>query len=136
MMPMSTRFSRILGVAVAGGLSRRTVLRGSAGALAGIASFAVLPAFGTPDRKQDPTVCKTAKDLSDTDKSLVVSNWPEYIDEEGENGEPSTLMDFESHYDLSVSYVADVNDNAEFFAKVVNQLGSCQSTKRDMFMLT
>ena len=37
---------------------------------------------------------------------------------------------------LEVDYTADVNDNLEFFAKVVNQLGSCQTSKRDLFMLT
>ncbi len=35
-----------------------------------------------------------------------------------------------------MAYTADVNDNLEFFAKVVNQLGSCQTSKRDLFMLT
>ncbi len=29
-----------------------------------------------------------------------------------------------------------MTDNQEFFAKVVNQLGSCETVKRDMFMLT
>ncbi|GAA3541575.1 ABC transporter substrate-binding protein [Aeromicrobium flavum] len=99
------------------------------------ASAAVLPAFGTPDRRQDPASC-AAQDLSASDPRLVFSNWPEYIDEEGENGEPSTLQQFEKLTGISVSYVPDVNDNTEFFAKVVNQLGACQSTKRDMFALT
>jgi spermidine/putrescine transport system substrate-binding protein len=35
-----------------------------------------------------------------------------------------------------VAYSIDVNDNIDFYAKVVNQLGSCDSTGRDMFMLT
>jgi spermidine/putrescine transport system substrate-binding protein len=43
---------------------------------------------------------------------------------------------FGERFGIDVSYTADVNDNTEFFAKVVNQLGACQPTKRDMFMLT
>lgn len=116
-------------------LDRRTLLKalgvlGFAGA-----SVAILPAFGTPDRMQDPATCVT-KDLSATERELIFSNWPEYIDEEGENGEPSTLQQFEKLTGIDVTYVPDINDNTEFFAKVVNQLGACQSTKRDMFALT
>jgi len=100
----------------------------------GVASLAVLPAFGTPDRQQDPTTCQ-ARDTSATDKRLIVSNWPEYIDEDAE-GYKSTMTVFAERMGIDVSYTADVNDNTEFFAKVVNQLGACQPTKRDMFMLT
>ncbi len=115
--------------------TRRTVLKGlGAGAvLAG--SAGVLPLFGTPDRKQDPESC-FAEDRSATDKRLVISNWPEYIDTAEDEGTTSTLDDFQEATGIDVSYTADVNDNVEFFAKVVNQLGACQETKRDMFMLT
>ena len=37
---------------------------------------------------------------------------------------------------ISVTYTDDVSDNVEFFGKVVNQLGSCQTVKRDLFVLT
>jgi spermidine/putrescine transport system substrate-binding protein len=125
------------GCAVAGpGLSRRGVLAGAGAGVFGVASLAALklPLFSTSDLKQDPTSC-TAKDVSATDKRLVVSNWPEYIDED-DDGYKSTLTVFQEQTGIKVSYTADVNDNNEFFAKVKNQLGACQSTKRDMFMLT
>jgi spermidine/putrescine transport system substrate-binding protein len=115
-------------------LSRRTVLRGGLGAVAGIGSLGVLPLFGSPNRKQSPTSC-VAKDLSASDRRLVISNWPAYIDED-DGKTHSTLTDFQESTGIKVSYTADVNDNVEFFAKVVNQLGACQSSKRDMFMLT
>lgn len=116
------------------GLSRRGLLKGAGAGAFGLASIAVLPLFSTDDRKQDPASCR-ATDRSAQDKRLIVSNWPEYIDED--DGETkSTLTLFEQQTGIDVTYVADVNDNNEFFAKVVNQLGSCQSTKRDMFMLT
>lgn len=115
-------------------LSRRSALRGGAGVLLGGASLGVLPLFGTPDRKQDPGSCR-AKDVSASDPRLVVSNWPGYIDED-DGDYVSTLTEFEQRTGIRVSYTADVNDNLEFFAKVVNQLGSCQPSKRDLFMLT
>ncbi|WP_377322447.1 spermidine/putrescine ABC transporter substrate-binding protein [Pimelobacter simplex] len=90
--------------------------------------------FGTPDRKQDPASCRT-RDLSASDKRLIISNWPGYLDED-DGDTTSTLTDFEKRTGIDVSYTADVNDNLEFFAKVVNQLGSCDSSKRDLFMLT
>lgn len=112
-------------------IHRRTILKGAAGAAFGIGSIAALPLFGTSNATQDPAAC-TTRDLSETDLRLVISNWPEYLDEDS----PTTLEEFEERTGISVRYTADVNDNIEFFAKVRNQLGSCQPTKRDMFMLT
>ena len=43
---------------------------------------------------------------------------------------------FERAPGIEVNYTDDVNDNAEFFAKVKNQLGSCEPIKRDMIVLT
>ncbi|WP_332664289.1 ABC transporter substrate-binding protein, partial [Aeromicrobium sp.] len=84
--------------------------------------------------KQEADDC-TSKDVSATEKELVISNWPEYIDED-DGDYVSTLTQFEKETGIKVSYTADVNDNDEFYGKVKNQLGSCSTTKRDMFMLT
>lgn len=116
------------------GVDRRTVLKGVGGLAALGASGFALTRFDTPDRKQDPATC-TAKDVSATQKRLVISNWPEYIDQD-DGKYVSTLTQFERDTGIKVQYTADVNDNNEFFAKVANQLGSCSSSKRDMFMLT
>ncbi len=115
-------------------ISRRAALRGGAGLTLGAASLGVLPLFGTPDRKQDPARC-TTRDLSRSERRLVVSNWPGYMDEDDE-GYVSTLTEFRKRTGIDVDYTADVNDNMEFFAKVVNQLGACETSKRDLFMLT
>ena len=72
-----------------GGVSRRNVLVGSA---LGVASLATLPLFSTPGKQQDPMKCITP-DLSETEKKLVISNWPAYIDEDAD-GAPSTLTQF------------------------------------------
>lgn len=114
-------------------VSRRTLLRGAGAAAFVAGSAAVLPLFGTPDRRQDPADC-AATDRS-SDGRLIVSNWPEYIDQP-EDGYVTTIEQFQKEYGISVSYTADVNDNNEFFAKVVNQLGACEPVNRDLFMLT
>lgn len=113
-------------------LSRRTILKGAVGTAFGIGSIASLPLFFETDgKRQDPASCK-ATDLSESDKRLVISNWPGYMDED----EPTTLEDFEKRTGIKVRYDIDVNDNDEFYAKVANQLGACESVKRDMFVLT
>jgi spermidine/putrescine transport system substrate-binding protein len=116
------------------GLERRTLLKGMGGLAALGVSAGAITLFDTPDREQDPASCQ-AKDVSASDKRLIFSNWPEYIDED-DGDYVSTLTQFEKDTGISVSYTADVNDNNEFFAKVSNQLGSCSSSKRDLFALT
>ena len=117
-------------------LGRRTLLRGAGGvAFAGV-SLAVLPLFSTPNRRQNPLDCR-APDLSKTDRTLTISNWPLYIDQDDpKTGYVSTMTKFEKHFNVKVNYRTDINDNVAFFPKVVNQLGSCTSTGRDMFVLT
>jgi spermidine/putrescine transport system substrate-binding protein len=115
-------------------MGRRTFLKGAGVAAFGVGSAALLPVFGTPSAHQDPTACKIP-DLSASQKRLVISNWPAYIDPATKK-EKNTLDDFEAATGIQVSYTDDVSDNAEFFAKVRNQLGSCQPVGRDMMVLT
>ena len=115
-------------------LGRRSLMRGAGLGVFGVASVAVLPLFGTDGAAQDPATC-VAKDVSATDKKLIVSNWPAYIDPRAD-GPTNTRDVFEEETGITVKYTDDVNDNAEFFAKVRNQLGNCETVKRDMFMLT
>ena len=89
-----------------------------------MASLAVLPFFGTAGAQQDPATCE-ATDVSATDKKLIVSNWPAYIDPRAD-GPTNTRDVFEERTGITVDYTDDVNDNAEFFAKVRNQLGACE----------
>ena len=114
--------------------SRRTLLKVGGAAVFGLGSLAILPAFGTPGAQQDPALC-SAKDLSASQRRLIVSNWPAYIDPDTKK-KTSTLQVFEQQTGITVDYTDDVSDNAEFFAKVRNQLGACQPVGRDMMMLT
>jgi spermidine/putrescine transport system substrate-binding protein len=92
-----------------------------------------LPFFSVDGAQQDPATCK-APDVSATDKRLIISNWPAYIDPI--HKPDSTVSVFEQQTGISVSYTDDINDNAEFYAKVKNQLAACQSIKRDMIIMT
>lgn len=116
-------------------LSRRGMLRGG-GALAalGLSAAALkLPFFEVAGAAQDPAVCRAA-DRSAQEARLVVSNWTGYIDPRRK--ESGTFQTFSSTTGINVDYRDDINDNAEFYAKVRNQLGACESIERDLIILT
>ncbi len=115
------------------GLSRRTVLRGAGVSAVALTSTGWLTACGTEGTVQTEDTCKST-DKSDSEKTLNWSNWPLYIDEKGKKY--PTLEDFQKQTGIQVTYNTDVNDNNEFFAKVRNQLGACESTNRDIIVLT
>ena len=117
------------------GLTRRGLLQGGgAVAFAGVSLAALkLPFFSVDGAQQDPAACR-ATDLSATQKKLVISNWPAYIDpKKNPNG---TFQGFQNQTNISVDYTDDINDNSEFYAKVRNQLGACEPINRDLMMLT
>ena len=113
--------------------SRRGLLRSAGVGAMALSSGGLLTACGTSGTTQTAETC-VSKDISATDKKLIFSNWPLYIDEKGKR--LPTLEDFESQTGIDVTYNADVNDNNQFFAKVRNQLGACEPTGRDIFTLT
>src|ERR1700716_3200541 len=120
-------------------VSRRTVLRGLSLSALGLSGGGLLTACGTPAAKQSEQQC-VSTDQSSTQKTLNFSNWPSYMDQADKlvNGKTllPTLAAFEKKSGVKVTYTADVNDNAEFYAKVKDQLGACQQTGRDIFVLT
>ncbi|MGD9959805.1 polyamine ABC transporter substrate-binding protein [Nocardioides sp.] len=97
-------------------------------------SIGLISSFSTAGAQQDPLKCR-AKDLSATSNKLIVSNWPAYIDPNNKKG-TSTRQVFTAQTGIEVDYTDDVSDNAEFFAKVRNQLSACEPIKRDMIVLT
>ena len=115
------------------GLSRRGFLRGAGYSAMAVTAGGLLVACGTEGTKQTADTCEST-DLSDSEKELVFSNWPLYVDEKGKTY--PTLDDFESKTGISVTYNTDINDNNQFFAKVRNQLGACEATGRDIIVLT
>ena len=61
--------------------------------------------------------------------SLTISNWPLYIDK-------GTVPAFEKATGVSVKYIEDVNDNAEFFGKMQPLLEQGESGGRSIFVVT
>jgi spermidine/putrescine transport system substrate-binding protein len=118
-----------------GGVTRRRLLQGGGAAAAlGLGAGALkLPFFAAEGAQQDPATC-VAADVSASERSLIISNWTGYIDPRRK--ETSTFQQFQDSTGITVSYTDDVNDNAEFYAKVRNQLGSCEPIDRDMIVLT
>ncbi len=122
-------------------VSRRRFLRGAGLAGLAVGTPGLLAACGTPSATQTTESC-TSDDLSDTEKTVHFSNWPLYVDQKRvkKNGKKETvypsLQQFQKSSGIEVDYVTDVNDNAEFFGVVRNQLADCQSTGRDVFALT
>jgi spermidine/putrescine transport system substrate-binding protein len=63
---------------------------------------------------------------------LNFSNWPLYIDVD----KPTTLQKFTQQTNIKVNYYEDINDNAEYFAKVQGPLSQGNSIGRDIFVFT
>ena len=96
----------------------------------------VVTGCGMPGTRQDPAACRSA-DVSSSDKKLIVSNWPLYIDvDEDDETKRPTLDTFMADTGIQVTYQEDVNDNNEFFGKIRNQLSTCQPIDRDIVVLT
>ncbi|MCA0306094.1 MAG: spermidine/putrescine ABC transporter substrate-binding protein [Actinobacteria bacterium] len=117
-------------------ISRRAALAG----LAGTAAAGLLAACGSPGRNPSASgaASKTpqaAPDLSDTEKIVKWSNWPEYIDVD-DNGKHPSIEAFTKKTGIDVTYTEDYNDNDEFFAKVRPLLESGQDTGRDTWVST
>lgn len=117
------------------GTTRRGLLAGGgAVAFVGLSAAALkLPFFGVEGAQVEAASC-IGTDISETDKRLIISNWPAYIDPRRKK--TSTQSIFTDTYGIEVDYTDDVNDNSEFYAKVKNQLGSCETIQRDMMVLT
>jgi spermidine/putrescine transport system substrate-binding protein len=63
---------------------------------------------------------------------LNFANWPFYIDTE----KPTTLQDFTQQTNIKVNYYEEINDNAEYFAKVQGPLSQGNGIDRDIFVFT
>jgi spermidine/putrescine transport system substrate-binding protein len=78
---------------------------------------------------------RTQPDQSATDAKLNWSTWVGYMDVDEEGNRP-TLDRFMEQTGIAVDYREDVNDNAEFDAKVRPQLEAGQDIGRDIVVLT
>jgi spermidine/putrescine transport system substrate-binding protein len=69
------------------------------------------------------------------DPTLRFSNWPSYIDV-SEDGSPSTLERFAADSEVEVSYMEDINDGQEFYAKVRTELEAGRDIGRDLVVFS
>jgi spermidine/putrescine transport system substrate-binding protein len=84
-----------------------------------------------------PSAAPSVPDLSDQDKSVNWSNWPEYIDvAEGNASKHPSLDAFTAKTGIKVTYTEDVNDNNQYFAKIQPQLAAGRAINADLFVVT
>jgi spermidine/putrescine transport system substrate-binding protein len=116
-------------------LTRRSLLRASAGGALAAGGLGALTACGIPPAGQTQGGV-AADDHSKEEKLVNFSNWTEYIDvDENERHHP-TLEAFTRRTGIKVKYTEDINDNNEFFGKIKPQLAAGQDTGRDLMVLT
>lgn len=98
-------------------LDRRDFLK-SVGLIGG--TMAIAPAF----------LAACASGSSSGDKNAIrISNWTSYISDQ-------LKKDFEKETGIKLTYIEDINDNSEYFAKIQPVLNRNNSINRDGFILT
>ncbi|MGA5727073.1 ABC transporter substrate-binding protein [Streptomyces seoulensis] len=116
-------------------LTRRSLLRASAGGVLTAGALGALSACGIPAAGRTPGGT-SADDRSAREKTVNFSNWTEYIDVDDSGKHHPTLEAFRKRTGVSVRYTEDINDNNEFFGKIKPQLAAGQETGRDLIVLT
>ncbi|RZU10771.1 spermidine/putrescine ABC transporter substrate-binding protein [Streptomyces sp. BK239] len=116
-------------------LTRRSLLRASAGGALTLGGLGALSACGIPAAGQTAGGT-SAEDHSAQEKTVNFSNWTEYMDVDASGKRHPTLEEFTRRTGISVKYTEDINDNNEFFGKIKPQLAAGQDTDRDLIVLT
>ncbi|KOT34361.1 ABC transporter substrate-binding protein [Streptomyces caelestis] len=116
-------------------LSRRALLRASAGGALAVGGLGALSGCGIPAAGNTQGGVP-AEDHSAEEKSVTFSNWTEYMDVNDSGRRHPTLEAFTRRTGIKVTYTEDINDNSEFFGKVKPQLAAGQDTGRDLIVLT
>ncbi|MFD5571940.1 polyamine ABC transporter substrate-binding protein [Streptomyces cadmiisoli] len=115
-------------------LSRRSLLRASAGGALAVGGLGALSACGIPPAARTSGV--SSEDHSAKEKTVAFSNWTEYMDVDDSGKRHPTLEEFRKRTGIAVKYTEDINDNVEFFGKVKPQLAAGQDTGRDLICVT
>lgn len=116
-------------------LTRRSLLRASAGGALTLGGLGALSACGIPAAGKTAGGT-SAEDHSDKEKTVSFSNWTEYMDVDDSGKHHPTLDAFTKRTGIKVKYTEDINDNNEFFGKIKPQLAAGQDTGRDLIVLT
>ncbi|MEU9208389.1 spermidine/putrescine ABC transporter substrate-binding protein [Streptomyces sp. NPDC048415] len=116
-------------------LSRRSLLRASAGGALAVGGLGALSACGIPAAGKTQGGV-SAEDHSAKEKTINFSNWTEYMDVDDSEKHHPTLDAFTQRTGIKVKYTEDINDNVEFFGKIKPQLAAGQDTGRDIIVVT
>ncbi|MFG2455123.1 spermidine/putrescine ABC transporter substrate-binding protein [Streptomyces sp. M41(2017)] len=116
-------------------LSRRSLLRASAGGALAVGGLGALSACGIPAAGKTQGGV-SAEDHSAKEKTINFSNWTEYMDVDKSEKHHPTLDAFAERTGIKVKYTEDINDNVEFFGKIKPQLAAGQDTGRDIIVVT
>ncbi|MFG2886835.1 PotD/PotF family extracellular solute-binding protein [Streptomyces sp. NPDC048297] len=116
-------------------MSRRSLLRASAGGAFAVGGIGALSACGIPAASKNQGGV-AADDHSKQEKVVNFSNWPEYIDVDDKTKTHPTLDAFGERTGIKVKYTEDINDNDEFFGKIQPELAAGHDTGRDLVILT
>ncbi|MEU0007404.1 spermidine/putrescine ABC transporter substrate-binding protein [Streptomyces sp. NPDC006314] len=116
-------------------MTRRSLLRASAGGALAAGGLGALSACGIPAAGKTQGGMSAA-DHSAQEKTVNFSNWTEYIDVDDKGKHHPTLDTFRERTGITVDYSEDINDNNEFFGKIKPQLAAGQDTGRDIIVLT
>lgn len=115
-------------------LTRRSLLRASAGGAFAVGGLGALSACGIPAASKSQGDV-SSEDHSAKEKQINFSNWTEYMDVDDDERRP-TLDAFTKRTGIKVKYTEDINDNVEFFGKIKPQLAAGQDTGRDLICVT
>ncbi|WP_369232958.1 spermidine/putrescine ABC transporter substrate-binding protein [Streptomyces sp. R21] len=116
-------------------LSRRSLLRASAGGALAVGGLGALSGCGIPAAGKTQGGV-SAEDHSAKEKTVNFSNWTEYMDVDDSEKHHPTLDTFAKRTGIKVKYTEDINDNVEFFGKIKPQLAAGQDTGRDIIVVT
>ncbi|MFJ9201675.1 polyamine ABC transporter substrate-binding protein [Streptomyces flaveolus] len=116
-------------------LTRRSLLRASAGGALAVGGLGALSACGIPAAgKTEGGV--SSEDRSKEENEISFSNWTEYMDVDDSGNRHPTLDAFTRRTGIKIKYTEDINDNNEFFGKIQPQLAAGQETGRDIIVVT
>ncbi|MGW6400979.1 ABC transporter substrate-binding protein [Streptomyces sp. NPDC055134] len=116
-------------------MTRRSLLRASAGGALAVGGIGSLSACGIPAASKSQGGV-SSEDHSADEKVVNFSNWTEYIDLSDDEKHRPSLDAFTKRTGIRVKYTEDINDNVEFFGKIKPQLAAGQDTGRDLIVLT
>ncbi len=121
-------------------LTRRRLLQAGGAGAAAVAASSALAGCGSAPAASGATgspSAASATDRSDTDRSVVFSNWQLYIDVDDKNKtKHPTLEEFTKRTGISVTYTEDIDDAEAFYAKVAPIIRNGQDTGRDLMVPT